>query len=137
MEQPAAALNLNIDISQKIDRFALIVIDRWHQALKQYNIGVTGALMNSFIKEIKKNNGDVEAVIFKFLKYGRFDDMGVGKGVSLNDRVLNRKFDKYRNTSGKTVGSLGRKKKPWYTKTFYREVANFKAFYQKKYMGIS
>jgi hypothetical protein len=115
------------------EAWAVIVLDRWVQALQKYKIGVTGALMKSFEKEIKKANGNVDAVIFKFLNYGRFDDMGVGRGTDLNGRVLNRKFDRYRDASGHMQGTLARKKKPWYTKNFYREVAKLRGLYQQEY----
>ncbi len=129
----------NLDFNEQInlrgmyDKYAFIVIDRWVQALKRHNIGVTGQLMNSFTKELKRSGGNVEAVIFKFSKYGRFPDMGVGNGTSLNERVLNRKFDKYRNSSGKSTGGLKRRKKPWYTKTLYREVAKLSDLLRREY----
>ncbi|HVW97490.1 MAG TPA: hypothetical protein VHA56_16070 [Mucilaginibacter sp.] len=122
-----------INEDQLAEQWAVIVVDRWMQALTRYKIGVTGRLMNSFYKELKRANGDVEAVIFKFLKYGRFEDMGVGRGTSLNERVLTRKFDRYRDAEGKWTGHIARKKKPWYSKTFYREVAKLADLYKRDY----
>lgn len=125
-------VNLNIDSAQLTDQWAVIVVDRWVQALAKYKVHVTGALVASFVKELRKANGDVEAVIFKFLKYGRFEDMGVGRGYTLNGRVLHRKFDRYRDVEGKMTGYF-RKAKPWYTKVFYREVAKLADLYKDKY----
>lgn len=118
-----APIEINVDVSQMLEKYQTIVIEKWSAALIKYGVEATGALMASFIKELQKSGGNVDAVIFKFLKYGRFPDMGVGRGASLNERVLNRKFDRYRNASGKMVGGLSRKKKPWYSKTLYKEVA--------------
>lgn len=126
-------IDIKVNPAPMLEKYAIIVIDRWVQALKRYNVGVTGALMESFIKELRKSNGDVDAVIFKFLKYGRFDDMGVGSGVSINGRVLNRRFDRYRDSDGKMQGHLARKKKPWYSKTLYREIAKLSDLLQKEY----
>lgn len=128
--QPEA---ISLDNSRLPEAWAIIVLDKWQQALAKYRVGVTHDLERSFVKELQKANGDVEAVIFKFLKYGRFPDMGVGRGLDLNGRVLNRRFDRYRNTEGRMEGRLARRKKPWYTKTFYKEVAKLKALYQQEY----
>lgn len=125
-------VDIKLNTEKMVEDWAVIVLDKWFKALSTYNIGVTGSLMRSFSKQLESANGDVDAVIFKFLNYGRFDDMGVGRGQSLNGLVENRKFDRYRDAEGKMAGKLSRKKKPWYTKTFYREVAKLTAIYQEQ-----
>jgi hypothetical protein len=127
-------VDIKIDSNKLAQDWAIIVLDRWLQALDRYNIGkLDGALWRSFQQQLVKANGDVEAVIFKFLKYGRFVDMGVGRGTTLNERVLIRKFDTYRDSEGKMTGRIARKKKPWYTKTFYREMAKLADLYKSNY----
>lgn len=133
--------NTEIDLTgaanQMVQEWAVIVMSRWFEALQYYGIGKTRALQWSFQKQLIKANGDVEAVIFKFLQYGRFIDMGVGRGQDLNGLVLARKYDRYRDVNGKMtwglVSRIARKKKPWYTKTFYREVAKLADLYKAKY----
>lgn len=122
-----------ISTEELANRWAHIVVDRWMAAIKRYKIGVTGELQRSFEKELKKANGDVDQVIFKFLVRGRFSDMGVGRGVSIGERVLQRRFDQYRGVDGRAQNRQARRKKPWYTKTFYREVAKFRDLYQAQY----
>lgn len=129
----AEDIDLTPDLSGLEWQWAVIVVDRWMQALQKNRIGVTHELQRSFEKELRKAGGNVDAVIFKFLKYGRFPDMGVGAGVSIGERVLNRQFDRYRDSSGRTTGHMTRQKKQWYTKTFYREVAKFRDLYQNEY----
>ena len=138
-------VELTIDSGDVAERWAVIVLDRFVQAMEKYGVGREkrgrfsgirdGALFRSFTKELQKSDGDVNAVIFKFLKYGRFVDMGVGKGVSVGERVLNRKFDQYKDYRGKRVGRLPRKAKPFYSKTWFREVKILAEFYQQKIRG--
>ncbi|MBS7565167.1 hypothetical protein KHS38_12200 [Mucilaginibacter sp. Bleaf8] len=129
----AEETTLNLSNEELAQKWAEIVVDRWMQALQKQRIGATGELQRSFLKELHKAGGDVDKVIFRFYKYGRFPDMGVGRGMSLNGRVLNRRFDRYTDMNGRTAGRQARRKKPWYTKTFYREVAKFRDLYQRQY----
>jgi hypothetical protein len=123
---------LKLDTASIAAEWAEIVLERFMAGLDKYKVGTQfGELYNSFKKELEKSNGDVAAVIFKFLKYGRFVDMGVGKGVSLGKRTINRQFEVYKDYRGKTVGRLARKRKPWYSKTFYREVAILSKLFQE------
>ena len=126
-------VNLSLDGIQIAESWALIVMEKWVKALDKYHIGITHDLQRSFTKELMKAGGDVEKVIFKFLKYGRFPDMGVGSGWDLNGLVMHRRFDRYRDTEGRMTGAAPRRKKPWYSKTFFREVAKLKAIYQEEY----
>jgi hypothetical protein len=108
------------------------VVERWLKALDRYGIGVSHNLQWSFQKQIVLAGGDVDRVIFKFLQYGRFVDMGVGRGQSLTEMLMARR-ERYRGVDGKMTAGPGRKPKPWYTKTFYREVAKLSELYQAKY----
>ncbi len=82
-----------------------LTIDSLHQALDKYNIGkLNGQLWNSIMGEVIHSGQDVEKVVIKFAQYGRFVDMGAGRGVK----------------NGK------RKPKAWFSKTKTREVARLR-----------
>jgi hypothetical protein len=61
--------------------------------------------------------GDVLKIDFAFKYYGKFVDMGVGKGVKLG-RVKENQDS--RRLEGKMLGNRRRPKK-WYSATFYAE----------------
>ena len=95
-------------MSQELDhsKFADYVIKRWLTKIKSLGIGKSNELYNSFVAEVTRNaNGDVNKMIFTFRYYGRFVEMGVGKGISLAD-----------------IGVGSRAPKPWYSKIFVSQV---------------
>ena len=86
-------------------RWAEIVIERWEEKIVQ--LGIVGDnLINSFTQQvITDSNGDPTLIIFAFNYYGKFVDMGVGRGVPLSE-----------------VPFSNRRAKPWQSKTFAREL---------------
>lgn len=109
------------DIAAVINGWAEVVLDRFRGALDKYDIGkLDGDLWRSFTYQLVLNGGDVEAVVIKFLQYGRFVDMGVGRGVPVGARG-SAAFEKARKDNGQ-LRRYGRKRKPWYSKTKTREI---------------
>ena len=87
------------------ERWADIVIERWIRKIQSLNIGSTGELLKSLEAQVAVDaNGDPQKITFLYLYYGIFTDMGVGKNVKLGSEKSNRK------------------KKPWYSSTFLKEV---------------
>lgn len=87
------------------ERWADIVIERWIRKIQSLNIGSTGELLKSLEAQVAVDaNGDPQKITFLYLYYGIFTDMGVGKNVKLGSDKGNRK------------------KKPWYSSTFLKEV---------------
>ena len=87
------------------ERWADIVIERWIRKIKSLNIGSTGELLKSLEAQVAVDaKGDPQKITFLYLYYGIFTDMGVGKNVKLGSEKGNRK------------------KKPWYSSTFLKEV---------------
>ena len=111
MEAINHPVNLAVSNEALADRWSMIVMEKWVKALVKYKVGITHDLQNSFTKELIKANGNVDQVIFKFLKYGRFPDMGVGSGWDLNGLVEHRRFDRYRDTEGRMTAAAPRRKK--------------------------
>jgi len=116
------------ELLQLIDKWLDIVVDQLHNALDEYDIGkLDGDLWKSITGSIVSSGGSVQEVIVKFMQYGRFVDMGVGKGMPIgSQRKLGKKqYSKNRNGSGQLL-SHNRKSKPWYSKTKYREIARLR-----------
>lgn len=89
-----------------IRAWADILIERWQRRMKRLKIYQTGALVRSFTSQVQVDaKGDPLKVLFVFLYYGRFSDMGVGNGVPLQQ-----------------VPYSNRKAKPWFNKVFFREL---------------
>lgn len=77
----------------------------------------TGKLLNSFTYTIHTQaNGNPELIKFAFNYYGKFVDMGVGRGVTLE-----------------TVETTNRKPKPWYSKVFWSQFQRLKELMVEKY----
>lgn len=98
------------------------VVDDWAKYLNRdlgkviakKNIGVTHALVRSRKYHIKFNGSMPERVVFEFLAYGKFTDMGVGRGQGIGDVKGNRQIMIQ-------TGLHGRVAKKWYSKTITGE----------------
>jgi len=104
--------------AQIANMWAKITIKRWRKKLRAMRIGDTKELYRSFTKNvIGAANGDVMKIDFAFHYYGKFVDMGVGRGTSISGVKENRTA---RRLEGRMLGNRRRPKK-WYSKTFYAE----------------
>jgi hypothetical protein len=66
----------------------------------------TNALRRTWFQNVNAGGGQ-DRVTLKFLLYGRFLDMGVGRGASHTDKIVARQLKH---------GRTGRTRKPWYSK---------------------
>lgn len=86
-----------------LKKFADITIERWEKRIYQLKIRQTGELIRSFTSHVRMDaNGKPELVTFTYLYYGLFPDLGVGRGVKMED-----------------APSGNRKIKPWFNKVFW------------------
>jgi hypothetical protein len=109
---------------ETLKAWADIVIKRFETKIRQLNIisdgnhkTKGGPLINSFSDPelirgyasqlINDANGDVEKIKFGFVYYGRFPDMGVGRGVKFGQAGIDN----------------NRRVKPWFSKVFFSQVA--------------
>ncbi len=110
--------------------WAKITIIKWKKKLASNKIGDTGTLLKSFKYDVLASaQGNVLKITLLFEYYGRFVDMGVGKGVKIGDvkeSITSRKLD------GKMLGNRRRPKK-WYSKTFHAEVMKLSEIFAKEY----
>jgi len=91
-----------------LQAWADIVLERFQQKVIQLRIHSSGDLLKSLTSQlVSDSNGDIDKIVFGFLYYGRFADMGVGKGVKISEVG---------------VGN-NRKAKPWFAKVFFSQVS--------------
>jgi hypothetical protein len=113
----------NLNISVTVTAWADIVLDRWLQKIDSMKISNTYELANSFIQQvITDSGGDPQRIEFAFKYYGKFVDMGVGKGITLED-----------------IGKRETKRRPkkWYSGVFYAEVTKLAQLLAEKYGKIA
>ncbi len=91
-----------------LEKWAQYVIERWESKVVSLNIGDTYQLLHSFASTVYlESGGDTARVNFLFNYYGKFVDMGVGNGITLENR-WNKEH--------------ARKRKLWYTPVFFGQV---------------
>lgn len=74
-------------------------------------------LYNSLLATaIKNSDGDLKVAIIKFNYYGRFVDMGVGRGMPIGGQRDRSDYLKHRNEQGQ-LHKFKRKPKKWYSRT--------------------
>jgi len=107
------AENLNQHIT--IQAWAEIVVSNWEDKILKLNITDTFSLVSSFeAYVVSEANGDVQKVEFTFLYYGKFIDMGVGKGQTIREG-----------------GS--RRPRKWYSPIFFSELQKLSGILAEKY----
>ena len=107
----------NTNLGLTIEAWADIVIERWETKIERLRIGNTGNLAKSFYQHVQTQaNGNPELIIFTFEYYGKFVDMGVGRGVPLSQ-----------------VEFSYRRPKPWYSKVFFSQLEKLKDILADKY----
>ena len=112
------------------EAWAKITIIKWKKKLASNRIGDTGSLLQSFKFNILASaQGNVLKITLLFAYYGRFVDMGVGRGVKIGDV---KESATSRRLSGKMLGNIRRPKK-WYSKTFHAEVMKLSEIFAKEY----
>lgn len=86
------------------EKWLAMTVDSLHQALDKFNVGkLDGELWKSIMGEAVKTGDMVESIIIRFKQYGRFVDMGAGRG---------------------RTGT--RKHRTWYSKTKTREIGRLR-----------
>jgi len=112
--------------------WAQITIKRWRRKIDRMKIGQrsSGELFRSFqYNVLASSGGDVQKIEFAFRYYGKFVDMGVGRGTKLGDQPMSTGM---RKLSGKFLG-MKRVPKKWYSKTFYSETQRLVEILQEEY----
>ena len=116
--------------AQIADAWAKITIKIWRQNIVKMKLINTNQLFQSFVENvISAANGDLLKIEFAFKYYGKFSDMGVGRGSKIGDIKENRTS---RHLEGKMLGNR-RMPRKWYSKTFTAEVLRLKEILENQY----
>jgi hypothetical protein len=117
-----------ININGSLKAWAYITVKNWHQNLQKKKIGQSGDLDDSFKEEVKGEEPN-EVVTFLFNYYGKFVDMGVGKGVKMGDV---KELSMSRRLLGRNSVTPRRAKK-WYSKELSFQTYRLSKIMQEKY----
>lgn len=110
-------------INDSIRKWQEFTVKDWKASIAKARIGWSNDLVNSFKSSLKESgNGDIETIYFNFLFYGKFPDIGVGRGLPLAKR-----------SSKKTK----RKRKKWLNKPFYANLNAITNIMAKQYGSIA
>jgi len=109
-----------------IAAWADVMVKMWRDRITQLPVIDTRELYNSFVMHIiKQAGGDLSKIEWAFKQYGIYQDMGVGRETARgNSGSIKSGLKTGKN--GKLT--LKREQKPWYSKTFYREVMKLKEY---------
>lgn len=109
----------NTNLLLTADAWAEFTIEKWQDKIRKLGVIDQHDLIDSFEHEVVANaGGDISRIEFAFLYYGKFSDMGVGKGVKLDD-----------------VGSdyTSRRPRQWYSPVFYSQYKRLVEILAQKY----
>ncbi|MDJ1480296.1 hypothetical protein QNI16_07355 [Cytophagaceae bacterium YF14B1] len=101
----------NVQIARS---WAAVTFKKWRAEIKRLKIGKTGNLTSSFQAFVTaESGGDITKIRILYAYYGKFVDMGVGRGRKLgsSDTAM----------VNKLLGGKPRKKKQWYSKVIAKE----------------
>lgn len=117
-------MSANTNIELTLQAWSDIVEQRWIDKIVKLGIVQTGALENSFRHQVITDGaGNPERIEFAFNYYGRFIDMGVGRGHT-SSIAAQVKIEK---------AKAGRRAKPWYSATLYAERQKLAQILAEKY----
>lgn len=116
---------LEEEIRKVISDWARYTIERLQKSIDRYKIGYTGSLRYSILYQLASLAGSTSGVNLEFNYYGKFVDMGVGRGQKIESIKSNREV--YNLVGG------GRKPKKWFSKTLYGELAALREIMASKY----
>jgi hypothetical protein len=108
-------LEFTAKTSEVLKAFMPVFVERLRRNLNTQKIGNSGDLDDSFKFSVRKGTDRVSANL-RFNFYGRFVDMGVGKGTNLVERQTGRLL-----RDGRAGDGNRRKPKPWFTPQYIFE----------------
>lgn len=95
--------------------FAQFTGEKFRKSIWSWDVRHEGDLYESVKTRVSKGSSKITGS-FSFNFYGRFADMGVGKGVTLIEQQTGRGLTANRNPS-----RILRKPKPWFTEVWYHQ----------------
>jgi len=109
----------NVDLQLTAEAWADILITAFEKKVYDLKINDTFALSESFAAHVfMETGGNINRIEFIYNYYGKYIEMAVGKGVTMDDVGIT---------------SNTRKKRLWYTPVFYRHVKRLGEILTEKY----
>jgi hypothetical protein len=106
---------LQATMENTMQDFVRFSTEKFQKAVWRLDVRQEGDLYESFKSRISSRSGNITGSI-KFNFYGRFVDMGVGKGLTLIEKQTGRALTNSRNPS-----RITRKPKTWFTPIWTRD----------------
>jgi hypothetical protein len=115
------------DASNTITAWADVVVKMWRDRITELPVMDTQQLYNSFVVHvIKQAGGNLSKIEWMFKQYGIYQDMGVGRETAIGNSGDLGEVAHVTAPNGRS--RIARVPKPWYSKTFYREVMKIKEY---------
>lgn len=122
----------NKDRAEVIEKWAQSVITRWEEEIATQEIKNPDALLKSLYKRVyNASGGNQTKIVFTLLNYGRFADLGVGRGEKYSrdkHAPIFRTGQKYPETKGYRW-----QVKHWFLPVFKQRVYSLGAILERKY----
>jgi hypothetical protein len=121
-----SAASLQLERKKVVDDWARYAAERLQKSIIKHKIGHSGSLSYSVLYDLKAmSTGEVTSTVHEFNYYGKFVDMGVGRGQKIEDV----------KTNGDLISVVGhgRRPKKWFSRTFYAEFHALGEILAKKY----
>ena len=127
-------LHQRITLRGEFEKFIDVAVVAFKESMDKHMIIGNDRLYNSFKKALFYTGNNVLKASLSFYQYGRFVDMGVGKGMPIGGRQKtgDESFFKKRNEFGQ-LHQLTRKPKLWYSKTKTRQTKRLREVFTKYY----
>ena len=106
-ELPEVVLQSTMETTMR--DFIRFAQEKFEKSVLRHDVRHEGDLFESFRNRVSSRSGNITGDI-KFNFYGRFVDMGVGKGITLIEKQSGRGLTPNRNPS-----RIARKAKPWFS----------------------
>ncbi|MCA8830518.1 hypothetical protein [Hymenobacter pini] len=106
------ALQSELEVAKK---WLDITIERFIENMRKLRIEDTGTLMASFKKQVVSSAEGRLQLQLSYALYGKFVDMGVGRGMGAGIRKPDDGYDRIRNSNG-SLKRYKRKKRNWYAR---------------------
>jgi len=135
MTPDQAQLHERIQVRGIISGWLNLFITKLRRELRLKNISATGALERGIVGQMLQNGGNISEVLTKFAMYGRFVDMGVGKGVKAYERYTNNQNRIGAERYGARVDHEPRRAKKWLNRRKMAEVYRLRELLAEKIAG--
>jgi hypothetical protein len=115
-----------IERGQMVADWAKYTAQRLQKSAKKHGVKDTGDLIYSILYDVIGAAGDTTGTKHTFNFYGKFSDMGVGRG---------QKIESVKGNGAIIALASGKKRTPkkWFSKTYYAEVAELRNLLLVKY----